>query len=448
MLIDHEAWLVRSYRNRWAFRDVPSVRGALLDRFDRALAVDEPTFELLCVYERFRRLHPLGAAVHGATLLTRCTSAHEVRFGYGPPLGPEQALDELLATPVVTLQRRDFDRNDRRELTRAVLIVLAELSDRSSSRVHRELQQAAAAQPELALGDALPGCARGQLVESFRAVLARLRALDRALADLRSAGADAGRASGRGLLVQLDDLRVMSLEQTRTRGDGELIERLLRPLQRDLPFAAAAALHVAAADQPGLRLEPTLRRVRRVDLPPTLAQLLGGVAELDRRPPPADYVEQRVEAALADGLDELVPGDLVPSQGYREALRQEATMSYERVLRTRERRGTGGIEAMLDEALAGAPGLRLVEHDARSREQLLWSSLRVMPGADVAITIDLDLQAVLDERVAATAEHWQQVAGARGLDPRPIAAAIALIDVRSGDVLGLAGAPTAVDGAA
>ena len=81
MLVDHEDWLVRSYRNRWAFRDVPSVRGALLDRFDRALAVDEPTFELSCVYERFRRLHPVGAAVHGATLLTRCSGGQEVRFG-------------------------------------------------------------------------------------------------------------------------------------------------------------------------------------------------------------------------------------------------------------------------------------------------------------------------------------------------------------------------------
>ena len=71
MLAAHEDWLVRSYRNRWAFRDVPSVRGALLDRFGRVLASDEPTFELGCVYEHFRLLHPVGAAIHGATLATR-----------------------------------------------------------------------------------------------------------------------------------------------------------------------------------------------------------------------------------------------------------------------------------------------------------------------------------------------------------------------------------------
>ena len=81
MVVDHEDWLVRSYRNRWAFRDVPSVRGSLLDRFDRVLVADEPSFELSCVYERFRILHPVGAAVHGATLWSR-SIGNEVRYRY------------------------------------------------------------------------------------------------------------------------------------------------------------------------------------------------------------------------------------------------------------------------------------------------------------------------------------------------------------------------------
>ena len=39
MTARHDEWLVRSYQNRWSFRDVPSVRGALLDRFDRPLEI-------------------------------------------------------------------------------------------------------------------------------------------------------------------------------------------------------------------------------------------------------------------------------------------------------------------------------------------------------------------------------------------------------------------------
>jgi cell division protein FtsI/penicillin-binding protein 2 len=66
-----EEWSVRSYRNRWTFKDVPSVRGSLIDRHGEMLAHDEPTFSLDCVYERFRLRHPVGAAVHGATLATK-----------------------------------------------------------------------------------------------------------------------------------------------------------------------------------------------------------------------------------------------------------------------------------------------------------------------------------------------------------------------------------------
>ncbi len=448
----HEQWLERSYRNRWAFKDVPSVRGALRDRFGRVLAEDAPTFEVGCVYERFRLLHPVGAAVHGATLATRLFG-DEVRYSYfGSALGPMAAARLVLSLPVGTLLWPSLQKEERRELQSAAVTMLCAASDRPRGRVRRELLAAAADDPERLLGEALSDLDSERLLRGFASVHARLLFLDQELQ--RAAGAAAmDEAGARSLLSQLDQFRIDSLDERRTArrlpdGEiqhGELFDRLLRPVARDVPFATAAALGVAADDQPGLRLEPALRRIAE-DLPPTLAQMLGSVQSLEQSPGPGGYLDARLEEAMANGLDELVPDDLLALPEYRRELAAEAQRSYVRALRSSERRGAGGMEAALDDELRGAPGMRLVERDARAREQVLWSSFRVAPGADVALSIDLDLQRVMDRTTAEAARHWQAMALERGVDPERIDVALALVDARTGQALALAGAPSELDG--
>ena len=63
MVSNHEIWAARSHQNRWAFRSVPSLRGAIHDRHGRVLAHDEPTMEVTLFYKRFRMRHPVGAAI-------------------------------------------------------------------------------------------------------------------------------------------------------------------------------------------------------------------------------------------------------------------------------------------------------------------------------------------------------------------------------------------------
>ena len=466
MTARHDEWLVRSYQNRWSFRDVPSVRGALLDRFDRPLAQDEPVFELSCVYERFRLFHPVGAAIHGASLWEQLRGGVPSYTYAAGERGPDVAAHDLLSLPVTALSEGVLPKETRRALLQSVLTVLSACSERSLARIRTDLRAALRNPGMLQIGDVVRGCAVEDMEEQFAALLARFRALDASLAqllptDALSAPLAEGTAPSRGLVAQLDRLREDSLAQRRTRHsvdgvehEGELLERIGKPLFANVPFALAAALRVAAADQPGLILEPSLRRQDRAGLPNTLAQLLGGVADLDRMPPRddkswqrwQDYVEARVETAMADDLDDLVPDAAVPSQEQAEALRAEAQRSYEHLLRTRERRGSSGIEAMLDSELAGTPGMRLVEQNARSREQLLWGSLRVQPGNDVALTLDLDLQTLLEAHVQSAARHWQGVARERGRDEQRIDVACALIDARSGDVLALASAPSELAG--
>ena len=69
MVFEHKIWEKRSYTNRWAFRDVPTKRGAIRDRHGEPLRVDAPTTSLEFYYRRFRRRHPCGIAVHGANLM-------------------------------------------------------------------------------------------------------------------------------------------------------------------------------------------------------------------------------------------------------------------------------------------------------------------------------------------------------------------------------------------
>ncbi len=107
-VVDHEVWLERSYLNRWAFRDVPSRRGALLDAAGRTLAVDVPGFDLELRYRELRRRHPLGLALHGANLL-RTARLGEAPYDYLHPEGLERAVEDLLGTPLRWL---DPERSD------------------------------------------------------------------------------------------------------------------------------------------------------------------------------------------------------------------------------------------------------------------------------------------------------------------------------------------------
>ncbi|MEQ1634596.1 MAG: penicillin-binding transpeptidase domain-containing protein, partial [Planctomycetota bacterium] len=469
MGFQHDDWLVRSYRNRWAFKDVPSVRGALLDRNGTVLAHDEPTFELECVYERFRLRHPVGAAIHGATLATKLTGG-EVRFSYfGSALGPMAAARHLLSVPVGALLHGDLPKDDRRALQATAMTLLCAITERTRTAVRKELLATVKVDPDRRLGDALFGQDLEGMMRQFVSLQGRLVALDRELQradavrrgmpgatfdddDVEGSETDRdprGTGTHKSLLQRLDQFRVDTLDQRRTQRTaadgtvrpGEFLERMARPLARDLPFDLAAAVRVAASDQPGLVLEPSLRRVHPADLPPTLKQILGSVKALDQSPGPKGYLEERVTDALVDGLDELVPEDLTPLPSYQQSLAKQAQRSYAHVLRTRERRGQSGIEAMLDDSLRGTPGLRLVEHDAAAREQMLWSSLRVLPGSPVALTIDLELQRLLDAEIDRSLEHWRRIADQRGSDRDRIDVAMALIDARTGDVLALAGAP-------
>jgi len=93
--------------------------------------------------------------------------------------------------------------------------------------------------------------------------------------------------------------------------------------------------------------------------------------------------------------------------------------------------GDAGVELYLDDRLAGSPGLELVVRDGLRRETLRRVSLvPPAPGADVRLTLDARMQAILEDELLAALE-------ASGAEEGQAI----LMDPRTGEVLALAEAP-------
>ncbi|MBL8733758.1 MAG: hypothetical protein JNN13_15410 [Planctomycetes bacterium] len=452
MLRDHAVWARRSQENRWSFRSVPSQRGSLLDRFGRVLAYDEPKTELAVLYVRFRQWHVVGAAVHGATQLARLQPGGEgTTYGYLPgALGPMQAAHDLLAMPTRLLRPRVLSKAVASELGRAATTLLASTSGYSRSLVYGALRAAAQSNDDSVVGDVLDVPA-ARLMEAFQHSLDELTALEATLAAERqrlAQGAIDPPEPVPGLFETLESLRRASLGRQRVAWTvagkvkyGSLIEEVARTFADQVPFELAAELRIGARRHPGIEVSPAVTRRSVRPASSSLAVLIGTVADLDRQDLQKDWFDGVRERLLpTDWLDDLVPEGVAELPQEQELLRAEAEGEYKRAMMLRERRGTRGFESWFDAELAGRLGMRFVERDSKSREHVLWSHLRVQPGDDVRVTIDVDLQQVAERAVV---REWQKNRDlhADAADQAKVEAAVAVIDAASGDVLAYAGAP-------
>ena len=461
MLRDHEVWARRSHDNHWAFRSVPSQRGTLFDRFGERLAFDVPTTQFTVNYQRFRQRHPVGAAVHAATLLASLQPATSgTAYDYSDGLlGAEAAARDVLAMPAVLLRRGVLDKEVAAELRTAVTTVLAAASGWSRRDVYARLREAAQA-GRGTLGEAL-GIPAAELLAACMQAVARLRQLDAELAqlerqrvELRALATD----EALGLLGTLELLRRASLARERVtwteknadgedvQREGSLIETVRRVFASHVPFERAAALRISAELYPGLEVSPASSRELAEGLGATLPALLGTVVELDRAIEKkaagwskwlASYHDRELPA---DWSDEMLPEGIVDSDAARAMLRNDLDSTFENELRRLERVGLSGVETAFDSELMGRLGMRFVEHDSRRREQQLWGHLQVEAGVDLRLTFDTRLQVAAERAVRTT---WQQQRD-RYFDEEKqakVEAAIAIIDANSGDVLAYAGWP-------
>jgi len=93
--------------------------------------------------------------------------------------------------------------------------------------------------------------------------------------------------------------------------------------------------------------------------------------------------------------------------------------------------GKSGVEALLEPFLRGRAGGRNVVVDVAGREVEVLDRVEPRPGARVVLALDLDLQRVAEEALAAAAPPTEPVSGA-----------VVAIDPRDGGVLALASLPS------
>ncbi|MBE0475532.1 MAG: penicillin-binding protein 2 [Coriobacteriia bacterium] len=99
--------------------------------------------------------------------------------------------------------------------------------------------------------------------------------------------------------------------------------------------------------------------------------------------------------------------------------------------------GKSGAERQFETVLQGDRGYRRIEVDARGRPKGVIEEIEPVPGRDVRLTIDLDVQEVAEKALADALEE----ARAQRF-PKAKAGAVVAMDVRSGEVLAMASAPT------
>ena len=487
MVEDQEVWARRSYENRSAFRSVPSVRGSLLDRNGEVLARDEATTRVSVHYMLFRLRHCVGAAVHGASVYRRLEDpdgAWRYRYAAGPR-GAREAARDLFSIPVDVLEPGVMPKDVTAKLATYATTVLSQLGDLSRRQAYRAMREAAQSGRRLGIGDVLEEPRQvlldryGERLEELGVLSERLAAEQRRRSELRpepigdNGASPAAAAPPPTLLRKLDELREGSFDQRRVtwidsdgrEQSGSLIEELRVPVAEEVAFELAASLRVEGQRNAGIRVEPSVRRVRHVADLPAMDALLGRVNWVDRTI--ADY--GRLHAKLTDEkprtwvdryLDEQMPAgwaeDLVP-EGLVEdtapsSMIEEARRRYQRELMVRERRGVTGFESWFNQDLMGQLGMRFVEHDGDRREQSLWSRLDVKSGGDVQVTMDSGLQAIAERLVD---RAWRTYDAYYRSLPDPsrraasqfVEAALVVIDAHTGDVLACAGAPVTTENA-
>ena len=225
-------------------------------------------------------------------------------------------------------------------------------------------------------------------------------------------------------IVQNRVSQVVRVNRIETEGDPEVITRL------------AAVLGLPRAELERRIADPRFSRYR----PVPVTQGVGEDLVVYLREHAQDFPGVEVTAAFerwypAGPLAAHVVGYVGEINDKELAARED--MGY----RLGDEVGKGGVEHAYEEDLRGRPGLTRLEVDSRGRVVRTLSSTPPVPGNDVQLTIDLDVQRLAEESLARGLARRGRPRG--GLDVAgPPGGAAVVLDPRDGSVLAMASNPT------
>lgn len=189
--------------------------------------------------------------------------------------------------------------------------------------------------------------------------------------------------------------------------------RTPRPLLRDISFEEALRIEERHADLPGVTVIEGVRRVYPIG--EAAGHLTGYLGPINKEE--ADDLAE--EKRLVDRWRDLRQIDSI-----RE-LREGAHFKDDRV-------GRDGLERALESDLRGMVGAELVERDVRGTVVREIARLAPVPGEEMRLTIDLDLQEAAAEALAAAVDANEPATGG----------AVVAVDVQTGGILALFSYPS------
>lgn len=224
--------------------------------------------------------------------------------------------------------------------------------------------------------------------------------------------------NGRALVTNRPTLAV--LVSRNAAGDDEMLSRLSALLEMPVSDLRERALSVKEA-----ALAP---RVVAIDVPmETVAYLAEHESEFPGVEVQTRAVREYPQGRLAAHVLGYT-GEMSDSE-----LSSEAYAGYDPT----DIVGKAGAEKSFESVLQGDRGRRILEVDATGRPRRVIEEVDPEPGRDVVLTIDADAQKVAESALAEALKdaHRQRY-------PKAKAGAIVALDVRNGDVLAMASAPT------
>lgn len=276
------------------------------------------------------------------------------------------------------------------------------------------------------------------------------------------------------LLARLWFLQVMAGEQFRSQAEGNAVREITIEAPRGRILDRHGEPIVRNRYAPVVSVQPDEMGERAAEVFADLAALLGEPAEeLERRaesvrasrlrprpiaidvsPDVVAYIHENGQARFPGVYAETVPLREYPYGstaahvlGYlgeitAQDLEEERYAGY----RGGELIGRAGVESEREAELRGKPGRRRLEVDARNRVIRDLGEVLPVPGSDVRLTLDLEIQQLVEDalatgiEVARTVEDDGEGPGRGGTFAAPAGAAVVL-DPRTGEVLAIVSLP-------
>jgi len=239
--------------------------------------------------------------------------------------------------------------------------------------------------------------------------------------------------------VVVIDRREMQ-RQLSANGQSEMFVKLAEAISRSGRLTKAATIESTANDS---QYGPFDEIPVAVDVDPSLLVFLGerpdgfpGVSVVQRTI--RTYPYGNLAAHLLGYVGPVTQGELVSANQ-----RIDPADSAGKTYQSNDDIGKSGVEKSFEDDLRGVPGVRWLELDARRNVVRERAGTPPIPGNDLWLTIDIDLQAMTEKQLADELRIARAQKPEDGAPPFVGAAGSAVaLDPRNGDVLAMASYPT------